>query len=228
MTRSLIVLTFNEIDGVRAMLPRLTADYADEVLVVDGGSTDGTIEYCRAMGLRVVGQERPGRGEACRVGASHTRGDALVFFSPDGNEDPADIPRLFDALEADGDVAIASRFLPGARNEEDDVALPLRKWTNQAFSLAANAIWNRRARVTDTINGFRGIHRAAFDTLALRSMGYTIEFEMTIRAMKRRMRIVEIPTREGKRVGGRTKAPSFRTGIVFLRFLVLELFERGG
>jgi glycosyltransferase involved in cell wall biosynthesis len=222
--RSLVILTLNEIDGVRAVLPRIPEGCAHETIVVDGGSTDGTVEHCESRGLRVVQQERRGRGEAFRVAMRQTTMDLVVFFSPDGNENPADIPRLFEQLEAGADIAIASRFLPGARNEEDDAVLPLRKWVNRAFTGIANGVWNRGAYVTDTINGFRGVRRAAFEALGLHSMGYTIEFEMTIRALKRRMRIVEIPTREDARIGGETKAPSLRTGLVFVRLLLSELF----
>ena len=64
----------------------------DEVLVVDGGSTDGTLEFFESRGVRVIRQERRGRGEAFRLAAQHARNDRLVFFSPDGNEDPDDIP----------------------------------------------------------------------------------------------------------------------------------------
>lgn len=226
MTRSVVILSWNEIDGLCAVVPAIPEGCADEIIVVDGGSTDGSIEFCRSRGLRVFGQQRRGRGEAFRVGMQHTTGDAVLFFSPDGNEDPNDISRLFALVEAGADIAIASRFLPGARNEEDEAALPFRKWTNQAFTLTANLLWNRGPYITDTINGFRAIRRTAFDTLALQSMGYTIEFEMTIRAMKRRLRIAELPTREGDRVGGETKAPSIRTGLVFLRLLVSQIFDR--
>lgn len=225
MTRSLVILSWNEIDGLRVVLPAIPAGCAEEIVVVDGGSTDGSIEYCQSRGLRVVGQERRGRGEAFRVGRQHTQGDAIVFFSPDGNEDPNDIAQLFARIESGADIVIASRFLPGARNEEDDAVLPFRKWTNQAFTLAANLLWNHGPYVTDTINGFRAIRRSAFDALALQSLGYTIEYEMTIRAMKRRMRIAELPTREGDRVGGTTKAPSIRTGLVFVRMLLSQIFD---
>jgi glycosyltransferase involved in cell wall biosynthesis len=224
MTRTLIILTLNEIDGVRALIPALPPDLADETLAVDGGSTDGTRDFLLAHGIPVYEQTRRGRGEAFRVGAANSTGDHLVFFSPDGNEDPADIPRLFAALETGADIAIASRFLPGSRNEEDDVAWPLRKWVNQAFTLLANLIWNRgRPWVSDTINGFRGIRRQAFDRLKLTSLGYTIEYEMTIGAMRSKMKIVEIPTLEGQRIGGQTKGASWPTGVNFLRFFLAEI-----
>ena len=227
MTRTLVLLTLNEIDGVRALAPQLPTDVVDKVLAVDGGSTDGTHEFLEANGIRVVVQERPGRGEAFRVAVEVSSGDHLVFFSPDGNENPRDIPRLFQSLDSGADMVIASRFLPGGHNEEDGATLPLRKWVNQAFTFLANVLWNRGPYITDTINGFRGIRRGAFLKLAPQSMGYTIEYEMTIRAMKQRMRIVEIPTIEGDRIGGRTKAPSLYTGLVFLRFFIAEIFRKG-
>ena len=228
MTRTLALLTLNEIDGVRVLVPRLSTDVADEILAVDGGSTDGTREFLEACGIRVVVQERPGRGEAFRVAVKMSSGDHLVFFSPDGNEDPHDIPPLFQALERGVDMIIASRFLPGARNEEDSAILPVRKWANQVFTFMANVLWNCGPYVTDTINGFRGISRAAFMKLAPQSMGYAIEYEITIHAMKQRMRIVEIPTIEGDRIGGKTKAPSFRTGLVFLSLFIGEVHWKNG
>lgn len=224
MTRTLIILTLNEIDGVRALIPVLPSDLAEEILAVDGGSTDGTREFLLERGIPVYEQLRRGRGEAFRVGVVNSTGEHLVFFSPDGNEDPADIPKLFAVLASGADIAIASRFLPGSRNEEDDDPLPLRKWVNQAFTGLANLIWNRgRPWVSDTINGFRGIRRQAFDRLTLNSLGYTIEYEMTIGAMRSKMKIVEIPTLEGQRIGGQTKGASWPTGVKFLRFFLNEV-----
>lgn len=227
MKHTLILLTLNETDGVRALVPQLLAGVADEVLAIDGGSNDGTREFLEANGIRVVVQEQRGRGEAFRLGVRMSSGDHLVFFSPDGNEDHRDLPHLFEKLDSGADMVIASRFLPGARNEEDDAALPMRKWVNQAFTIMANVLWNRGPRITDTINGFRGITRSAFLRLAPESVGYTIEYELTIRAMKARLRILEIPTIEGGRIAGKTKAPSFRTGLVFLRFFIRELLRKG-
>ena len=116
MTRALVILTLNEADGVRALLDKIPFDCADEVIVTDGGSTDGTVELFRDVGIRIVPQETRGLGEAFRVAAAATTGDCLLFFSPDGNEDPADIPRLYALLEAGYDLAIASRFLPESVN----------------------------------------------------------------------------------------------------------------
>ena len=225
MKRTLILLTLNEIEGARQVVPKIDKEVADEIIAVDGGSTDGTVEAMAAQGLKVISQKNRGRGEAFRIAVENSHGDQIVFFSPDGNEDPADISKLFASLDAGAEMVIASRFLPGSRNEEDDAWIPSRKIANRAFTMTANILWNRKKFVTDTINGFRGLTRETFRKINPLSTGFTIEYELTIRAMKTGVKIVEIPTIEGARVGGETKAPSIRTGFRFLNFLITELFR---
>ena len=225
MTTSLILLTYDELEGSRALFPHLPLSDFDEVLVVDGGSRDGTREFYQERGIRVVGQERKGRGEAFRVGARETRGDVLVYFSPDGNEDPADLLPLVGCIRAGADLAIASRFARGARNEEDDQLFRPRAWVNMAFTLVANLLFCRGRYVSDTINGYRAIRRSAFQALRTDERGFPIEYQMSIRAMKARLRIDEIPTREGDRIGGASKAHSFPVGVGHLKVLIRELIR---
>ena len=223
MRRSLVILVYNEIEALPKIFDRIPLSEADEVLAIDGGSIDGTAEYLRGKGVRVAVQPRRGRGVAFRLALSETRGEHLVFFSPDGNEDPADIGRLFRKLEEGCDMAIASRMMEGAFNEEDARWLKPRKWVNLAFTWLANATWNRRDNVTDTINGFRAVTRRAFERMSADADGFVIEYQMSIRAMKLGLQIGEIPTREGARLGGRSTASSLPTGVVFLRQLLREI-----
>ncbi|MBN1606032.1 MAG: glycosyltransferase [Polyangiaceae bacterium] len=230
MKRTLVLLTLNEIEGVTELFDRIPFDAADESLVVDGGSTDGTVEFFTTRGVKVVGQEKKGRAEAFRVAFDSTTGDVLCFFSPDGNEDPADIPRLFEKIEAGADMAIARRFGEGARNEEDDSVLRWRAWANQAFTLLANLAFNlpklvreRGAYVQDTINGYRAITREAFRRLSMDAEGFLVEYQMTMRALKLGMKIVEIPTIEHDRIGGQSTASSLPTGLRFVRGLAREI-----
>lgn len=223
MKRTLVILTMNEIAAVQQLLPTLPQNVADEILVIDGNSTDGTAEYFRSQGFKVISQSRPGRGAAIQIGAEEAAGDFLVYFSLDGNEDPRDISKLFDCLEAGASLAIASRMMRGAVNEEDVHWFRPRKWVNQAFTLIANVLWNRGPYVTDTINGFRGITKKAFRDLDIDADDFSIEYQMTIRAMKKKLKIVEFPTHEGQRVGGVSKVKSFPTGVAFIKRIGLEL-----
>jgi len=218
---SLILLTLNEIDGVRALYDRIPFGAVDECIAVDGGSTDGTVEYLQARGTRVVCQDRPGRGRAFALGAATARGQYLVFFSPDGNEDPADIPRLLELLDAGNDLAIASRFTRDSRNEEDRKLFPFRKWGNLAFTRLLRLLWG--GKVTDTQNGFRAIRREKFLRLCLDAQGFDIECQMTIRALKLGYKIQELSTREGDRLGGRSKLRSIPTGLKILRTILREV-----
>jgi len=224
--KALVILTFNESEALPKIWDKIPLDAADEVLAVDGGSKDGTREFLESKGVKVLGQPRRGRGVAFRVAAEATDAGAVCYFSPDGNEDPADIPKLFALVEQGADVAVASRMMKGAFNEEDVHWWRPRKWVNQAFGLIANLAWNRGLFVTDTINGFRAVRRDPFLSLGCDADGFVIEYQMSIRAMKAGLRIVEIPTCEGQRLGGVSTAESWTTGLVFLKQLWRELRQR--
>jgi glycosyltransferase involved in cell wall biosynthesis len=220
---ALILLTLNEIQGLETLWDQLPIGEFREVVGLDGGSTDGTQEFLRAKGIPVVVQPIRGRGVAFRCAAEACSSERLVFFSPDGNEDPADIVRLDDCLINGADLAIARRFGPGAVNEEDDQFIRLRARVNDTLSQLANHLFHRGPRVYDTINGFRALRRGALLELDTTVKRFPIEYQITLRAMQRGWRIDEVPTREGQRIGGERKASSWPVGVDHLRVLVTEL-----
>jgi dolichol-phosphate mannosyltransferase len=221
MTSTLVITTRNEIHGCKALLPKLPLSKFDEVLVIDLNSRDGTREYLQGFGLRIVAQEKPGRGEAIRLAASIAACDVMVFFAPDGNEDPGDLVRLRDLVIAGNDMVIASRFMPGARNEEDDFVLRPRAWANRLFTAAVRLVWG--GNITDTINGFRAIRRDKLLALKTDEVGFSIEFQMSIRALKLGYRVLEFSTIERNRIGGHSSAYAVPTGLRVLRALLREI-----
>jgi glycosyltransferase involved in cell wall biosynthesis len=218
---TLVILTRNEIDGIKALINKIPVKEVYECFAVDYKSTDGTVETFNKYHIKVLKQDKPGRGEAFKIAVKHAKGENIIFFSPDGNENPADISKIIYLLGKGNDLVIASRFMKNARNEEDDQILKFRAWANKGFSAIVNFIW--KGNISDTINGYRGIKKSAYQKLHLDAVGYAIEFQMTIRALKLKMKIIEIPTREGNRIGGKSGSRAIPTGLKFIRYLFREI-----
>lgn len=223
MKTTLIITTRNEINGLTALFPNIDLNAFDEIFAIDLNSTDGTLDFYKEREIPVIHQEKPGRGNAIRLAARHATGDVLVFFAPDGNEDPGDLIKLRDLILAGNDMAIASRFMDGARNEEDGSWYRPRAWANRFFTFCVHLLWG--GRITDTINGYRSIKKEKLIELNTDEPGFAIEFQMSIRALKLGYSIVEFPTREGDRIGGHSTAYTIPTGWRVLRTLFKELLR---
>jgi len=227
MKISLVFLTRNEIEALPHVFPLVQRDLFEDVFAVDGQSTDGTAEFFEQNGVPVIVQKVRGRSEAFRIAMETAKGDAVVFFSPDGNEDAKDLGRFREYLEQGSDIVIASRMMKGAWNEEDGQILRWRKWANNAFNLLANLFFRRSGPyITDSINGYRAITKKAFAELGIDGHGYTVEYQMTIRAFKKCQRMMEFPTHELPRAGGHSQAKSIPTGIAFVKMFLHELLRR--
>lgn len=226
MKFSLVILTLNEIDGLNKVFKDIPIKDFDEVFAVDGGSIDGTLEFYKKHNIRVIPQKSKGRGEAFRIAMKEATGDVLIFFSPDGNENPKDLLKFKPYFTKGADMVIASRMMRGAYNEEDDKVFKLRKWANNFFNFFANIAFKRTGSyVTDSINGFRAITKEAFKKIDPDGEGYTIEYQSTIRAFKHHMKIYEFSTHEYPRAGGESYAKSIPTGIKFVKMFFKELFN---
>ena len=226
MKHAIVIMIRNEIQGITQLFNQIPFDKFDEVIVIDGMSSDGSVEFLEKKGLNVINQTINGRGQAFRDAFNNTDSDALLFYGPDGNENPADIERFILEFENNNNagMVIARRVGPGSTNKEDCKLLKPRKWVNIAFNVMANFLWNRNSYVYDTINGFRAITRKTWDAIEIDANGYTVEYQSTIRCFKQNIKIVEFPTTELQRIGSKKGAPAFHTGIAFIKLFLSETF----
>jgi glycosyltransferase involved in cell wall biosynthesis len=222
-TVSLVLIVRNEEAGLRAILPQIPTHVFDDLVAVDGHSSDASVALLNAAGYRTFLQCEKGIGAAMLEARAHVKTDCFVFFHPDGNEDPADLPRMVDLLRDGRPFVVASRMIAGAWNEEDDKLFKWRKLANKGFIALANLLFGRNGnRTSDVTNGFRGISCRAFDQMQLTSRDLTLDYQMCIRALKCDIPITEFPTREGSRVAGETNFPSISTGLAEMKLLWRE------
>jgi hypothetical protein len=222
MRITLCLLTWNEIEGCRIDVPDLPLELFSEVFALDGGSSDGTVEFLRGMGVSVVTQQVRSYNAAYREAIDHYTGDAIIFYHPKGTMAEGSLPSMVDALRAGNDLVIASRMLPSSRNEEDDRVIRHRKWFGIGLGQAASLRWNRRGatRISDPLHGYRGCSRKFTSSLTLQPTGVTADLEMVRHAYVTGARIAEVPVTESKRVQGGTHFPALSTGRHLVRYLL--------
>lgn len=223
-TVALALIVRTEQTGVRAILPKIRLDSFDQYLAIDGNSEDDTVAALESFGVPTFRQRERGLGAAMLEARARVATDALIFFHPDGNEDPDDLKKIADLLRQGKDFVVASRMLPGSINEEDGRVWKWRKWANRGLAMLANLFFGHGGnRTTDVTNGFRGIACAAWDRMKLTSRDLTMDYQMVIRALKLGIPISEFSTREGPRISGVTHFASFSTGMAELKLLWREL-----
>ena len=207
MSVIVFVLTLDEIDGISEIMPKIKKEWADKIILVDGGSTDGTIEKAKELGFEVIHQKNKGEGNACRVGTDATESDFVMFFSPDGNDVPEDIPKLIQKTKEDYDIVHISRF---GKNSISDDANWLDRFGNNMFTFLVNTFFG--GNYTDALNGFRIIKRSLWNELKTDAQYLNIEQQTCIRLAKLKIPIFEIDGREPKRIGGERKMRPLTTG----------------
>ena len=209
MSITIIILTLDEIDGVSVIMPQINKNWAEEIVFVDGGSTDGTVEKAKELGFEVIHQQNKNKGEgnACRIGTDATQSDYIMFFSPDGNDLPEDIPKLIEKTKQGHDVVHISRF---GKNSISNDANWFEYFGNKMFTFLVNSFFG--GNYTDALNGFRIIKRAFWDELKTDAQYLNIEQQTCIRLAKRKIPIYEIESREPDRIGGQRKMRPLTVG----------------
>jgi len=221
---SLCLMTWNEIEGCRQDVPALPFDAFEEVYAIDGGSSDGTIEYLTGRGITVHQQDTRGYNGAYLSAFRRCTTDALVIFHPKGSIDPAILHKFRPYFSEGCDLVIASRIMTGSVNEEDSKLFRPRKWFVRALALMAAILWRRQGPlIWDVLHGCRGMRRDAFDRIDVLPKGLSADIEMVARGYRCGLRQAEFPVAEKPRPSGDTHFKAWPTGKALLRYIWQEL-----
>jgi len=214
--------TLNELQGLKATLPAIDRSVVDEIVIVDGGSRDGTVEHALAEGLTVVGQIRPGLQFAVYDIARALDCDAVIEFSPDGNCPAELLPALVAKLVQGYDLVVVSRYLDDARSHDDHIVSAFGNWlfTRLMRPLA-------RFPITDALTMYRGYSRKILldEDFAFYLKGPVLEPLVTGIAALKDVRATEIPGEEPRRIGGVTKRSILYNGSMVL-LMITRLYLR--
>ena len=210
---SLVIPVRNEARNIASVLEQI-ADDVDEIILVDGNSTDVTLTTAQAYrpDLRIVPQEGIGKGSALRTGFQAATGDIIVMMDADGSMSPQEIRHYVHFLTHGYDFVKGSRFISGGGSL--DITF-IRRLGNLFLLTAFNTVYD--AHLTDLCYGFCAFHRRYLEHLRLSSTGFEIEAEMTVRAMQAGLRITEVPSLELPRRSGESNLHAIRDGIRVLR-----------
>ena len=219
---SLVIPAMNEERNIGWVLERLP-EIIDEVILVDGNSVDDTVAVSRRIrpDIRVVGQDRPGKGAALRAGFAAARGDVIVMIDADCSMDPAEIKSFLDRLDEGYDLVKGSRFMGNGGTTDME---RLRRWGNGGLRGLVNGLYG--TEFTDLCYGYCAFRRGCLEALALRSDGFEIETEIVVRAVNAGLRIGEVPSFEHPRAFGDSNLNTWRDGQRVLRTLLRHRFVR--
>lgn len=227
MTVGLCLITWNELEGCKHDIPLIDQSKFEQVYCIDGGSTDGTVEYLESCGIEVYKQTKKGLNQACIDGVDFCKCDAFVFFHPKGTIPIEDIYKFRPLFEEGYELVVGSRMMKESVNEEDGKLLKPRKWFVLGLGLIAKILFKREGNtVWDTLHGFRGGICKTFKKMGISNFDPSVDIEMVCRAYKYRIKRIEFPTKEFPRIAGETHFKAFTTGKKLLKYMVWEIFRK--
>ena len=218
---SVVIPTLNEAENLPHVLPRIPK-WIDEVLLVDGYSTDNTIEVAKELlpDIRVVMQVGRGKGAALRTGFEAATGDIIVMIDADGSMEPNEIPSYVGALLSGADYVKGSRFLQGGGTTDME-------WYRYLGNLGL--LWMVRlmygGKYSDLCYGYNAFWKRILPKLDLDADGFEIETLMNLRVLFADLKIAEVPSFEAPRIYGESHLRTIPDGWRVLKTIVRERFR---
>lgn len=223
-TLTVLLPALNEEDGIGDVIDSIPtqeiadAGYSTTILVVDGHSTDRTIEIARRKGAKVLFQNGRGKGFAVRMGFESLDSDFLVMMDADKTYPSGEMPVFLELLEQGADIVMGSRLL----GDIDTGAMSdLNRAGNRILSFMASRLYGRIT--TDVCTGMWGFSRRAVESLRLNSSGFEVEVEMFAQAAKAGLVIREVPISYSRRKG-QAKLGSLGSGLSIALKLLRKRF----
>jgi glycosyltransferase involved in cell wall biosynthesis len=228
---SIVVPALNEALNLSVVLPQLPQVH--EVILVDGGSVDGTVMAARRAlpDIVTVLQSRKGKGNALAAGFARVTGDIVIMFDADGSADPAEIARFVEALKDGADFAKGTRFAAGGGSADITTIRHLgNKFLNGVFNLGF------RTHYSDLCYGYNAFWADLIPLLDLPEHsspapangrmvwgdGFEIETVINCRFAAAKVSITEVPSVEKLRMFGESNLRAVQDGIRVLRTLLTE------
>lgn len=215
---SVVIPALNEAANLPHVLPRIPA-WVDEVLLVDGHSTDDTVAVARQVrpDIRIVYQQGRGKGAALRSGFAAATGDIIVMLDADGSTDPMEMGLFVQALCNGADFVKASRFIQGAGTSDMEI---YRRLGNEALTLLVRLLFG--GQFSDLCYGYNAFWARVLPVLDLDGDGFEIETMMNVRALRAGLRVVELPSFESERIHGASNLRTIPDGWRVLKTIVKE------
>lgn len=221
-TISVIIPTLNEAGNLPYVINTIP-DWVDEIIIVDGRSRDDTERVAKVLrpDVRIVRQERRGKGAALRAGLDAATGDILIIMDADGSMDGAEIAKFRDVLIAGADYVKGSRFTAGGGSVD---ITRLRRFGDRGICFLIWLLFG--ARYSDGTYGFKGMWADRLDAFHIDTDGFEVELLIDIRAHRAAMRTIEVPCFESDRIHGSSNLNAARDGLSCLRVILRERLRR--
>ncbi|MEE8471075.1 MAG: glycosyltransferase family 2 protein [Dehalococcoidia bacterium] len=217
---SVLICALNEADNLCRVLPEIPT-WVDEVVLVDGHSTDNTVEVAKALcpDIRIVHQGGQGKGDAIKCGVQSASGDIVVTLDADGATDPREMSKFVKALVGGFDFAKGSRLAHGQPPN-----MPRHRWLgNKVLTTTCNILHG--TKYTDVCSGYNAFWKSAFLRLRLANDGFEMEQEMLVKVKRAELSVVEVEHHDAGRSNGVSKVADIRQGLVDLMVIIKERFR---
>ena len=219
---SVVIPTLNEAGNIVEVIDTVEKEikYPYEIIIVDGGSTDGTRKIVKNKNCKLIIETRRGYGLALRLGMKQAKGNIIVMVDGDGTYELKHINIVLDRLiEKDAELCLATRMF------DPNKAMGMMNFVgNKVITFCFNMLYKQN--LSDSQSGYRAISKIAFDKIEFKEDDMAFATEMLVKFSQKKFKMVEIPTVHKERKYGKPKLRRFKSGIEIFTTMLKGFTER--